>query len=920
MRSTIVLKGTITDVSESSQQVEITDEYGVIHTQDICPMLPDGLWLSTCAYLRGYGVHVIEVDGGAVVTVVQPDVLVDVSEAAAAVGTSHAGHLVRRLRAPGMQSATVQGLLINGVFDLLVQDPTLSDDECVRIAASTRPLSMALLARSGEADSVGASIRTSLPALRAMLLKWQGERLELEPFYMSPLWGLQGRADILRVLDDRIDVVEMKAGKSPSQSSVVRPDHAAQVAGYAAIMGSIMPTTAISTSVWYVRAEEASIRDVDARAAIGPLIAARNALLISDTALQQRSAAPLQWLSKAQAGGSSYEYQATDELRYALRRCEDTELLALRAWMSMAAQMHAAMRLGGSGQRSLADVWSVPREDKQRSTVVLMDLTVDHDASQFTTLHIVFRTAEQRRDSSLRVGDQVIVYPQPRDDASPCDSAMYKGVIREISPLHICVALRNKFVHRDVFASDPWVVEQDVMDSSARSLYAGLRALVDAEPRRRAVLLGRVSPAHDKPHALAFADCTTEQQDVITRALAARELFLIQGPPGTGKTSTIIRRIVQQLVAADGERVLALAYTNRAANELCAVLDRNAIPYVRHGSVEGAEGAHALPLLARTSSPTELGDLIANARCVVATIQSMYSGSEIWEFGDFTTVIVDEASQIIEPALLGIAARVPRAILVGDQCQLPPVLTLPSGSTATAHPALQALGLASLDRSAFERLVERAEERGDTASFAMLTQQGRMHANIMDVVSEPVYDGRLETLLPWQRASTPTPWAELLPARAVFIPIVAEDQAGAEASYIVRLVCALAALAATEGRTLDLGIITPFRVQNNRIRDLLPAELREAITVDTVERFQGSERDIIVYGTTVANAQELESIESPFDIHGRRIDRKLNVAVTRARQQLVVVGNDNVVLASAAYRNVLARLERVVDLRHGRTQ
>jgi DNA replication ATP-dependent helicase Dna2 len=154
----------------------------------------------------------------------------------------------------------------------------------------------------------------------------------------------------------------------------------------------------------------------------------------------------------------------------------------------------------------------------------------------------------------------------------------------------------------------------------------------------------------------------------------------------------------------------------------------------------------------------------------------------------------------------------------------------------------------------------------------------------------------------------------------VFVPIVAEDQAGAEAAYIVRLVCALAALAATDGRTLDLGIITPFRVQNNRIRDLLPAELRESITVDTVERFQGSERDIIMYGTTVANAQELESIESPFDIHGRRIDRKLNVAVTRARQQLVVVGNDNVVLASAAYRNVLARLERVVDLRHGRTQ
>ena len=920
MRSTIVLQGIITNVSELSQQVEITDHYGVMHTQEIHPNLPEELWLSTRAYLRGYHINVIEVDGGSVVTVVQPDVLVDVSEAAAAVGTSHAGHLVRRLRTSGMQSATLQGLLVNGVFDLLVQNPTMTDDECVRIAASTRPLSMALLARSGEAESVGANIRACLPALRAMLAEWDGERLDLEPFYMSPRWGLQGRADILRVFEDHIVVVEMKAGKPPSQSSVVRPDHAAQVAGYAAIMGSIMPTTSISTSVWYVKAGQDPIRDIDARSAIGSLIAARNALVLSDAALQQRSAAPLQWLSTAQTGGSSYEYHATDELRHALRRCEDTELLAVRAWMSMAAQMHAAMRRGGSGQRSLADVWSIPREDKQRSTVVLMDLTVDQDVSQFNTLHIVFRAAQQRRDSSLRVGDQVIVYPQPSDTASPCDAAMYKGVIREISPFRICVALRNKFIDRGMFARDPWVVEQDVMDSSARSLYAGLRALVDAEPRRRAVLLGRVSPTHDTPSLLAFTDCTAEQQNVIERALASRELFLIQGPPGTGKTSTIIRCIIQHLVAEENERVLAVAYTNRAANELCAVLDRKAIPYVRHGSVEGAEGAHALPLLARTSSATELGDLVANARCIVATIQSMYSGSEIWEFGDFTTVIVDEASQIIEPALLGITTRVPRVILVGDQCQLPPVLTLPSGSTATAHPGLQALGLASLDRSAFERLVERAEERGDTASFAMLTQQGRMHADIMHVVSEPVYDGELETLLPWQQLSTQTPWSELLPARAVFVPVVADEQAEAEASCIVRLVCALAAMAAMDGWTLDLGIITPFRVQNNRIRDLLPAELREYITVDTVERFQGSERDIIVYGTSVANQQELESIESPFDIHGRRIDRKLNVAVTRARQQLVIVGNDNVVLASAAYRNVVSRLMRIVDLRHGRTQ
>lgn len=915
MRSQLVLQGTITDVSQSSQCVEITDSNGVIHTQEIQPVLPDAVWLSTCGYLRGLGFHVIETESGDRITVIQPDVLIDVSEAASVVGTSYTGHLVRRLRTAVTHPASLEGSLINGIFDTLVQDPTGTDDDYVRRAIATRPLAMALVARQGRSDDLQERIRQSIPALRSMLEAWKDEKLDLEPFYMSPRWGLQGRADIIRRTQGATHIIEMKAGSVPSGVQAVRNDHAAQVAGYAAILGCI-ESDDITASVWYVKAADKPLRTINAAHLIGDLLRARNIVLLADLAIQRGSIAPLQWLGQTSAGGSSYEVHAVQDLRQSLTRCDSVEILAVRAWMSMAASLHTATRVGGNGQRSLSDVWMIPLEDKRSSPSVLTDLTIDHDTSDVAALHLTFhRPAARRGDTAIRVGDQILLYPQPSSDASPCDDAMYKGVVRDLTPTSISIAFRNKFIDPIVFDAPVWIIEQDVMDVSARALYTGLRSFVDADARRRNVLLGRALPHHGTPHGIAAPDCTPQQQQIIERALSADELMLIQGPPGTGKTSTVIRRIIQQLVSDKSERVLAVAYTNRAANELCSVLERNGIAYLRHGSIEGAEGMHAIPHMARITSPDVLAERIASAECIVATVQSMYSSSEIWEFGAFTTVIVDEASQILEPALLGITSRVPRSILVGDHCQLPPVITLDPASIQPTNQQLRALGLTSLDRSAFERLIACAEQQHDDASVAMLTQQGRMHADIMRVVSDAVYDGNLQTLLPWQLSPEATPWADVLPHRTVFVPIVGEDQAAAEAAYIVHLATLLHQRCEEQQCAFDLGIITPFRVQNARIREQLPDHLRAIITVDTVERFQGSERDIIIYGTAVSATSELSSIESQLLVHGKSIDRKLNVAITRARQQLVLVGNEYILTTSPAYRDVVAQLYRMpVDM------
>lgn len=101
---------------------------------------------------------------------------------------------------------------------------------------------------------------------------------------------------------------------------------------------------------------------------------------------------------------------------------------------------------------------------------------------------------------------------------------------------------------------------------------------------------------------------------------------------------------------------------------------------------------------------------------------------------------------------------------------------------------------------------------------------------------------------------------------------------------------ALACRALKEGRVSSVGIISPFRSQNAMIQSKIPNDYMGAITVDTVERFQGSERELIIISLAIHNEFHMKGIESLTEIEGEVIDRKLNVALTRAKKQCIILG------------------------------
>ena len=519
-----------------------------------------------------------------------------------------------------------------------------------------------------------------------------------------------------------------------------------------------------------------------------------------------------------------------------------------QAWMTFVHAERWEQRLGDLGTRSRAALWRQSPSEKEEDAACITGLAVDSEHSDFDTMRLVLHK-DAIGSCSLRVGDLVTLHTGRQ---STLTMQILKGSLEAIDDRHLTVVLRNKQVSRSHLMDHAWTVESDVADALLTHVVPSLRSLLSADERRLSTLLGRRQPEFLRSTPSHDDDLSDEQREIVGRALSAQDYFLIQGPPGTGKTSRLLRSIVQALLQDPTERILVLAYTNRAVNEICQVLDASLPPgsYLRHGSAAGVRGADqdaAIPALGRQLSPDELALRLSTTRCIVATVSSLHSGRDIFAFGAFTTTVVDEASQILEPYLIGPLLQSQRTIMIGDHYQLPPVIALPSESLSIRAQHLTDIGFTNLGMTTFERLHRRCSDAGWQQAVSTLTRQGRMHRDVMEFPSKTFYDGKLTTIDSWQEDPSPLPWNDVLPHRAMFVPVDADQQATEEARIITDLVVEVDRAAKLFGKEVTIGVITPFRVQNRAISLLLPQSLRENVTVDTVERFQGSQRDVIFF-------------------------------------------------------------------------
>jgi len=472
-------------------------------------------------------------------------------------------------------------------------------------------------------------------------------------------------------------------------------------------------------------------------------------------------------------------------------------------------------------------------------------------------------------------------------------------------------------------------------------LAAGLRRMAEEKEGRRwhPVLAGRPPRFADRPRGPApphepALELNGEQRSALDLAGRADELALVHGPPGTGKTTVLVE--VVRRAAARGEPVLACAPSNLAVDNLVERLAAAGVDAVRIGHparvlpsvlertlearVRGHEAARiAAGLVERAlglrrdarkrkqrrgpgrfsearEAEREARSLLAEARALEAraeaevlsrapVVLATLTGLDAPPLAGrrFALAVVDEATQAVEPAAYLALLRADRAVLAGDHLQLPPTVL-----SAEA----QAGGLG---RSLFERLAE----RHGPAAMVTLAEQHRMHEAIMRFPSEALYGGRLRAHpAAAGRALDGAPLELVDTSGRGFEEGTPEGSDSrwneGEAELAAREVERILALGAAPA---DVAVISPYDAQVQRLRQLLAARLDEGLEVDTVDGFQGREKEAVV--VSLVRANDRGEVGFLADV------RRMNVAITRARRKLVVVGDGATVARHPFYEAFL---------------
>ena len=910
--------------------------------------------------------------------VIEPDFLVNVTDVAGCFGSGPNyqvwSTLPKRLLPFEKRPPLVRGSIVNSFLDFLVQEPDISFAKIKSRIFALQPLELSLF-NDGESRQLMGDLKHHFLTVQKFVrqhlpeLSIEREKVTLEPSFLSPSYGLQGRLDLLESQEDTeggtTSIVELKTSKifRPNVHGI-RPDNFIQTVLYDLMINRALGKEAqvrsyILYSVDYDRpvryAPPQFVHQMEALTARNKLVAVEMLLAqlggdagatTAQRDLRQQTDALFARIQPERLPplGSFTETDHRTTLS-TYQQLSDLERRYLGAFMGFVAREQRLAKIGEQKTdhvNGLASLWLDERRDKIERFELLDGLTYAHYDPEGNQLTL------QRQDSDemlikFRQGDIVALYGTEERESQTGDavrSQILKSTIIAVDERAVHLRPRNPQLNDRVFRRKPyWAIEKDVLDSSFKNHYLGLYLWAAAPPAFRQRWLGLQPPKQAEPYAGEVApDLTDEQQRILRRVITAPDYFLLWGPPGTGKTSMMLHHLVRHLLLHTDEQILLVAYTNRAVDEICESIERIQIDgepyrdYLRIGSRLGTGEAHQGQLLQVKSEGIqrrkELRALIDRTRVVVGTVSSVGGKNELFKLKTFDRVIVDEASQILEPLLASLLTRVPRALLIGDHRQLPAVVQQADALTQVGDATLQEAGLKNLGTSLFERLYLTARCNGWEWAYDQLSRQGRMHETIMAFPALHFYHDNLhilpESISHHLRQRAPlrmnAPIGELqsnlCQDRLVFLSTPVDHETPDpkvnrhEAELMVHLIEAFIALygdTPTPIRPGDIGIITPYRAQIAYIRQELAREGYEAddFTVDTVERYQGSAKRIILMSLCANDSGQLDRLSQ---VSEEGVDRKLNVAMTRAREHLVLVGCPDVLRQSEVYNKLLTHV------------
>ena len=560
----------------------------------------------------------------------------------------------------------------------------------------------------------------------------------------------------------------------------------------------------------------------------------------------------------------------------------------------------------------------------------------------------VFRTADEEIEHNFEFGKPVVFFKGTLGQSGETGLRYYSftGTVSYVDGDRMVVSVPDSAPLTDLQTSEQMGVQLSFDETSYKMMFDALDRVMRSKGRLgylRDLFYSRQQAETYTFAPMHFPYLNKTQEDAVNRVLWAKDVAVVHGPPGTGKTTTLVEAIYETLRREP--QVLVCAQSNMAVDWISEKLVDRGVPVLRIGNPtrvndkmlsftyerrfeshpdyellwairkairelrahrrRGDEKYHQkMERLKDRANELEIrinAQLFGEARVIASTLVG--SANRLLDGQKFGTVFIDEAAQALEAACWIPIRRCSRVILAGDHCQLPP--------TVKSIAALKA----GLGKTLMERIVDNKPE-----VVTLLRMQYRMNEEIMRFSSDWFYGNLVESAPEVKYRSildldVPMEWIDTsgLDIREEFV--------GESFGRINKAEAELTLLSLQQyferiGKTrilnerLDVGIISPYRAQVQYLRSQLRKKeyfkpFRQLISVNTVDGFQGQERDIIVISLVRSNDEG--------QIGFLRDLRRMNVAITRARMKLIILGDAHTMTRHPFYRKLYEYIEALVS-------
>ena len=570
----------------------------------------------------------------------------------------------------------------------------------------------------------------------------------------------------------------------------------------------------------------------------------------------------------------------------------------------------------------------------------------------------VTRKADEEIDHNFEYGKPVVFFraETPEGDLKRASGIRYfnfTGTVSYVDGDRMVIAIPEGHTLELQNSQLPLGVQLFFDETSYRMMFDALERVINAKGTRLAYLrdlfYGRQRAEVFTFDAMRFPWLNTSQERAVNDVLRAKDVRVLHGPPGTGKTTTLVEAINETLMRET--QVLVCAQSNTAVDWISEKLVDCGIPVLRIGNPtrvndkmlsftyehrfadhpdypklwqvrrdmremrrrrrEKAEHFHQkLDRLKELAVELEVritGDIFGQVRVIASTLVG--AGNKLLDGKRFGTVFIDEAAQALEAACWIPIRRASRVILAGDHCQLPPTVK-----------SLQALK-GGLGKTLMERIVENKPE-----CVSLLEVQYRMNDEIMQFSSDFFYQGRMKSAPEVAHRLIHEGDAPILWFDTSTIELGEDEQNDFKEKFVgetfgrinkgeANLTLSLLQIYFQRvgkqrilNDRIDVGIISPYRAQVQYLKRLIKKRaffkpFRHLISVNTVDGFQGQERDVILISLVRAN--DMGQIGFLRDL------RRMNVAITRARMKLFILGDAPTMTRHPFYRRLYDYIQEV---------